>query len=688
LYKGKHIIIAFFCIFALTVNSVSVKAQISAPPIHCIAVDSAGNALVTWTIPPDTNSTFLSYDVWSSVNAVNSYTNTGTVFSDNINSVNITGINAKSAPVYFYAKTNTKKGMSDSTGVFSSIFLSVANLGGVAFLQWNAMCNPNLPTFNGWYKIYREYNYVWTLLDSTKALTYRDTITICSAMLNYRIVANDASGCQSSSNWDGGTFSNIIVPVSPFLDTVSVGPGGNIEISWYPSPTKDVTGYYVYEDIGGIWKVIATVMGINNTSYNYTGGSPGTGSQSFEIAAFDSCKNLSPLDLTQHTIYLQQAPQQCAHLNVLSWNAYVNLVPGAGGKYNGVGKYNIFESVNGNPWQLLTTTPDSVTTYTQTGLNSVETLCYYVQVVASTNPNITASSNIVCYQITVPPPPKFSYLRTATVINNSTQNQIDWYIDTGANIESYLVERLDAKGNYTVIGTVPATNSVNYSFIDPTANPNNQSYTYKIFGEDSCGFISDSTSNIGQTIFLTAVGDNAGTNVLTWNDYRKWANNVSHYEIYRDEDYGPYTLIHSGAFANGTETYTDNVSQIITGQGMFGYYIVAFENPPPYPFVDSSTSNIAEAYQDPRLYVPNAFNPKGVNKVFIPVGVFVDLQNYDFTIYDRWGQLLFETTETSQGWDGTFHGKLVEEGVYVYRIQYTSSKGEYFTQRGWVMMLK
>ena len=681
MYKGKHIIIALLGIIALMANSLSVNAQatISPPQIHCIAVDSAGKANVTWAIPNDTNNTFVTYNIWSSNNRTAGYTSSAVIAPDNISATYISTINANVSPVYFFGFTNTTKGLSSNGDTVSSIFLSVTNLGGVASLKWTPMHTPNLPGFNGWYKIYREYNYVWILLDSTQLLTYNDTIKICKATLKYKIVTDDGLGCQSVSNWDGGTFVDIMKPVSPVLDTVSVGPGGNIEISWYPSSSSNVVGYYIYEDIGGKWIKIDSTLGINSTYFNYTGGSPGTGSQSFEIAAYDSCGNLSNLDLTEHTIYLQQTPNHCAQKNTLSWNKYVNLIPG-------VGKYNIYESVNGNPWNLLASTDSSY--YVQNGLNTVETLCYYVQVVGAANPNITASSNIVCYQITVPPPPKFSYLRTATVINNSTQNQVFWYVDTGAGIAEYLVERLNAKGDYSLIGTVPAAaHQVNYNFVDLSANPNNQSYTYKVFSQDSCDYIRDST-NIGQTMFLTAVGDNAGTNVLTWNDYADWTNHVSHYEIYRDEDYGPYALIYSGVLANSIETYTDNVSQIITGQGVFGYYVVAFENPPPYPFVDSSVSNIAEAYQDPRLYVPNAFNPKGVNKVFIPVGVFVDLQNYDFTIYDRWGQLLFETTETTQGWDGTFHGKLVEEGVYVYRIQYTSSKGEYFTQRGWVMMLK
>ena len=659
-----------------------------APVIHCIAIDSAGAATVTWAIPNDTNNSFISYNIYTSKTRPAGYTNSANVSPDNQNSVTINSINASTVPYYFYT-TTTSGTVSTSSDTAESIFLSVANGGGVALLKWTPMYTPNLSTFNGWYYIYREYKYTWTLLDSTKSLNYSDTITYCTAALKYRIVANDSTGCQSSSNWAGGTFQDNIASASPVMDSVSVGPGGNVEISWFPSSSQNVVGYYIYEYIANIWTVIDTVNGLNSTFYNLTGASPGTGSLSFRVAGFDSCNNVSPLDGAQKTIYLQQNPNPCSHNNELKWSAYVDEPPvTGGGKYN-LYEYEIYSSINGAPFTLLTTCSDTLD-YMDTGLRQSETICYFVVAVDSANHSITASSNIVCYQVTTPPPPKFDYMRVATVINNSTQNQVNWYIDTGAGIEENIIERTDAPGDKPVyVGTVTAApHTVFYSFVDPSANPNIQSYTYKVFAQDSCNFITDSTQ-IGQTIYLTATGDNSGTNTLNWNAYADWGlgNVIRKYDIYRDEDGGPYSQITS--VSGTTLSYTDNVSAIITGQGVFGYYVQAVEQGTPYNLPpDTSTSNIAIAYQDPRVYVPNAFNPKGVNKVFIPVGVFVDLQNYDFTIYDRWGQLIFETTDPTQGWDGTYHGKLVEEGVYIYHIQYTSGKGEYFNLRSWVMMLK
>ena len=73
--------------------------------------------------------------------------------------------------------------------------------------------------------------------------------------------------------------------------------------------------------------------------------------------------------------------------------------------------------------------------------------------------------------------------------------------------------------------------------------------------------------------------------------------------------------------------------------------------------------------RSPRIYVPNAFSPNGdghndVFRVFIPdpLAVLTEL-----TIYDRWGEMIWTKDDTQDGsWDGTFRGKLLSVGVYVY----------------------
>jgi gliding motility-associated-like protein len=106
-----------------------------------------------------------------------------------------------------------------------------------------------------------------------------------------------------------------------------------------------------------------------------------------------------------------------------------------------------------------------------------------------------------------------------------------------------------------------------------------------------------------------------------------------------------------------------------------------------YGFRESSLSNEVLAGQRTRIYVPNAICPNGVNNELKPVVLFVDASGYSFQIYNRWGQLIFETDELEQGWDGTFQGKPVEGGIYVYLLRYRNALGEDQVQKGNVAVI-
>ncbi len=71
------------------------------------------------------------------------------------------------------------------------------------------------------------------------------------------------------------------------------------------------------------------------------------------------------------------------------------------------------------------------------------------------------------------------------------------------------------------------------------------------------------------------------------------------------------------------------------------------------------------------LYVPNSFTPNGdgKNEVFYVLGNSISPEDFLLRIYDRWGHLLFETTDITQGWDGTYQGKLVQTGTYIWDVQ-------------------
>ncbi len=83
------------------------------------------------------------------------------------------------------------------------------------------------------------------------------------------------------------------------------------------------------------------------------------------------------------------------------------------------------------------------------------------------------------------------------------------------------------------------------------------------------------------------------------------------------------------------------------------------------------TANIAECERCV-FYGPSAFSPNndGVNDEFRPL-TGCEIVAYDLTIFDRWGNLLFETTDPDLGWDGVLNGQLLPTAVYLWSLEYT-----------------
>ena len=86
--------------------------------------------------------------------------------------------------------------------------------------------------------------------------------------------------------------------------------------------------------------------------------------------------------------------------------------------------------------------------------------------------------------------------------------------------------------------------------------------------------------------------------------------------------------------------------------------------------------------------VPNAFTPNndGMNDE-LKVLKARDIER--FSVYDRWGKEIFNSTTLSRGWDGTFNGKPMEPGVYVYYVIATCpSDGTQVVKTGNVTLIR
>lgn len=87
------------------------------------------------------------------------------------------------------------------------------------------------------------------------------------------------------------------------------------------------------------------------------------------------------------------------------------------------------------------------------------------------------------------------------------------------------------------------------------------------------------------------------------------------------------------------------------------------------------------------FYIPNAFTPTddNHNEIWRPYGE--NIMTYDLTIYNRWDQELFFSANIEEGWDGTYKGKKVPQGVYIYFIHTVDILGEPHKYRGTISVI-
>jgi gliding motility-associated-like protein len=104
---------------------------------------------------------------------------------------------------------------------------------------------------------------------------------------------------------------------------------------------------------------------------------------------------------------------------------------------------------------------------------------------------------------------------------------------------------------------------------------------------------------------------------------------------------------------------------------------------------DSSFIAISVFQSEPIIFVPNAFTPgnDGKNDILRPIAAGMAKIEY-FRIYNRWGRLIFETTQNGRGWDGSINGSLQGTQSYVWEVKATDYKGRSYFQKGIVTLIR
>lgn len=670
----------------------SFGALAQSPEVNCLSVASNGNVSVNWTPTVNLAAVFVQYNVYS--NASGAFVQE-TSITNLMTSVFIHGgANAHVASVDYYVTVVIDNGMANvelpAADTLSTIFLDVNNPSdGTAILQWSDL-DDTISTDNGdYYYIMRQVDGgAWSVYDSvliSENNYYRDTISICSANINYQIGLFNSEGCQSLSNIDGDLFQDLIPPQSPVMASVTVDTTtGNAYLVWHPSTSLDAAAYIIMQNVGGVWQIIDTVYGYSDTTYFNTNSNADLISEMYGVAAFDSCwngnppaPNTSPLGTPHVSLFAKTNYLVCDQRVTLKWNSYKNWS-------GGVQAYNIYRSDEGAPYALINSITNGDSTYAEI-VNYGVNYCYVVEAI-SANGQDTAISNVTCRFTRQANSPKYAYIQTVTVEDelvtikihpdqSGTTREIELFrSEDGIDFESIYVE---------------TTLSSTIIYQDEQVDPNEDHYWYQYTVRDSCDNVL-LTSNTSRNIQLTVSADqNSMINLVQWNSYKNWNGNLLYYELYRSVN-GTYDVSPIAILSPSELYYEDDISGMIgsDADGEFCYYVKAVESNNTFGLQETSFSNEGCAVQNSLVFIPNGMVVGGINSSWQPVVNLIDFSSYECRVYNRLGQVIFSATTPDTPWDGSHKGGQVELGVYVYQVTFFDGAGQEHDYWGTITLIR
>jgi gliding motility-associated-like protein len=266
-------------------------------------------------------------------------------------------------------------------------------------------------------------------------------------------------------------------------------------------------------------------------------------------------------------------------------------------------------------------------------------------------------------------------MRYVTVGTPDNIMEIYWEIPELSYTNNFEIWTRSEGGNWDLLTEVNGTMS---SHIQSPINTNNYPFDYFVAATNRCGTRMQTNPHTNVNLRLTEVGSQEL--ILEFTPYLGWENGVSNYELYQRINDGVYEVLFDNVFPG-------EIIELQRNDESFRqcYRVKAYENG---NNEEESWSNDQCMLFFPRVFIPNAFTPNNdANNETFKATVSA-VKSYQMQIFNRWGEKLFATTDTKQGWDGIYQGSEVPQGVYVYYIVYEDYLGKRYQTKGTITLLR
>jgi gliding motility-associated-like protein len=349
--------------------------------------------------------------------------------------------------------------------------------------------------------------------------------------------------------------------------------------------------------------------------------------------------------------------------NLLVWTPYIG--------WSDIDNYTIYRKKQGEKnYKILTTLPSSYVSYLDSDLCHIE-YTYYIK--ANFN-NLESNSNTGTNMPKFIFPPTYTDVKNVTVLDNNTI-QVSWLPNNNTNFYNYELKRTNVQTYQTeVIYTITP------NYIDKDVNTSLYNYVYQVTETDKCGFRSMSLYE-GKNMVLNATSEEYKS-FTNWDTYKSWRSGVKEYRLQVEKE-GNFKTIYTTTNVDSAFVHDQTFERI---HGPYCYRIMAISGDEK----DTSFSNISCIVSPSTLFIPNAFSPNGdgvnekisVRSLFVYDNTHLSGRNFTLEIFNRWGERVYLSHDIDGEWDGIYMGKLVQTGVYSFRLKAMGIDNKSYSMKG------
>ena len=676
---NRFFVIFLFISILFKVNSQETKKRcgIDFPKSVCVSEELNGEITLNWRKPKDSLGLFLKYELFSiespfvPIISINNISNTTTT---------IPGIFKKNSfflTTSILCNTNETKFITDTSKILDITGIKFEE--GIEQIKWNDDLKLNK---NKSYIERRTINNVWNLIDSFlyEKKYYYDTVDICNKNLVFYRLGVKKNDCINYSNIISDSLQDKYQPKIPTITSVGFDTSNqNLKITWNKSSENDIQGYIIYQEINGLSSTLDTVLRKDNLINSfYTIFNPTIKTISnFRIAAFDYCYSTPPKFQTSaqstnfYSTILEYNYNICSRETELKWNR-LNL-------QDEISVYKIFLKKN-NKWFLIDSTNNS---YFKLVLEKFTNNTISIETTLKSG--YTFFSNLCPVYSKSPSEPKISYTNYASVKNDFIE--IKHTLNPTSGLKQLALFKMNKQNEFMEISKLDANNK-EITFKDYDVEPSKYTYQYYIQHIDSCNnYVQKNT--IQNTILLKEnelIDDSLNTSSI-FNNYIGFVGGVNNYTVEKSIDNINF-IFHTSIVTDSSTIFNHKIQNKETFDGKICFRVKGVENMNKFGTKSESYSNSVCYYFKPKIFIPNSFTPNGKNPIFLPIINFSQIDTYDFTIFNRWGQPVFRTSDTNEGWNGINGTEECPNGLYVYQLKINDSSDKEIIKRGLINLIR